>query len=165
MKANKKRHSKPELLVRRMLHSLGYRYRLYARDIPGNPDIVFHRRRKVIFVHGCFWHQHQDARCPLQTHPKSNVHYWKPKLLRNRQRDRINQKRIIAMGWDLLIVWECELVDAPSLRRRLKHFLSKLDCESGANGLRLRPGQSESNVAGMLGPGITSFRSQRNLTS
>jgi DNA mismatch endonuclease (patch repair protein) len=123
MRANKKRDSGPELAVRRLLHSLGHRYRLHAPDLPGTPDIVFRNRRKVIFVHGCFWHQHQDIRCPLRGHPRSNAHYWKPKLLRNRERDRINERRIVELGWDSLIVWECELANITSLRTRLVYFL------------------------------------------
>src|SRR5262245_31323677 len=111
MKANKKRNTRPELIVRRLLHSLGYRYRLHARDLPGIPDIVFRTRQKAIFVHGCFWHQHQDPRCPLRTHPTTNTYYWKPKLRRNRQRDRKNEREIIELGWRSLTIWECELQD------------------------------------------------------
>lgn len=125
MKANKKRNSGPELVVRKLLHSLGYRYRLHERELPGNPDIVFRGRQKVIFVHGCFWHQHQDARCPLQTHPRSNTHYWKPKLLRNRQRDRVHERQIADMGWAYVVVWECELSNPLRLKQRLVAFLGK----------------------------------------
>src|ERR1700675_4657801 len=124
MRANKKRDSAPELIVRRLLHSLGYRYRLHARDLPGSPDIVFRGRHRAIFVHGCFWHQHQDARCPLRTHPKSNTHYWKPKLLRNRARDRANERALADMGWQLRTIWECELLDLRPLKQTLERFLA-----------------------------------------
>jgi DNA mismatch endonuclease (patch repair protein) len=123
MKANKKRDTKPELLVRKLLHSLGYRYRLHARDLPGNPDIVFRARRKVIFVHGCFWHQHQHPNCNLRTHPKSNLSYWRPKLRRNQERDIENDRKIAALGWRAAIVWECELSDPLALEKRLRRFL------------------------------------------
>jgi DNA mismatch endonuclease (patch repair protein) len=123
MRANKKRDSGPELTVRRLLHSLGYRYRLYGRDLPGNPDIVFRSRRKAVFVHGCFWHQHQDPRCPFRTHPKSNMHYWKPKLLRNQERDRATERRLADMGWRSEVVWECQLRDLKRLREILATFL------------------------------------------
>jgi len=123
MKANKKRDSKPELFVRRLLHALGYRYRLHARDLPGSPDIVFRSRHKVIFVHGCFWHQHPDARCPLRTHPRSNIQYWRPKLSRNRERDKENEKKLADIGWTYLTVWECELKEPAVLRARLVKFL------------------------------------------
>jgi len=125
MRANKKRDTGPELAVRKLLHALGYRYRLHARDLPGNPDIVFRKDRKIIFVHGCFWHQHQDARCPLRTHPKTNAHYWQPKLVRNRERDKSNERAIADIGWRSLVVWECELRDPNSLEGRLMAFLSK----------------------------------------
>ena len=124
MKANKKRDTKPELLVRKLLHSLGYRYRLHARDLPGNPDIVFRTRRKVIFVHGCFWHQHQHPNCHLRTHPKSNLSYWRPKLRRNQERDIENQRKIAALGWRIVVIWECELGETRTLEKRLRKFLS-----------------------------------------
>lgn len=127
MRANKNRDSSPELLVRKLLHSLGYRYRLHARDLPGNPDIVFRSLRKAIFVHGCFWHQHRSPSCPLQSHPKTNLYYWKPKLLRNRERDRATEKQISKMGWSLLVIWECELRDLNLLRQRLLAFLEGRD--------------------------------------
>jgi DNA mismatch endonuclease (patch repair protein) len=126
MRANKKRDTGPELIVRKLLYSLGYRYRLHALDLPGKPDIVFRSRRKVIFVHGCFWHQHEDARCPLRSHPRSNVHYWGPKLARNRERDRENERKIAEIGWSVLVIWECELSNIQSVQKRLGPFLSKL---------------------------------------
>jgi DNA mismatch endonuclease (patch repair protein) len=124
MRANKKRDTRPELVVRRLLHALGYRYRLHARNLPGNPDIVFPSRRCVIFVHGCFWHQHQHSSCPLRSHPRSNLSYWKPKLFRNRLRDASNQGRIAQIGWRTFVVWECELQHIRSLEKRLVRFLA-----------------------------------------
>lgn len=123
MKANKKRDTRPELTVRKLLHALGYRYRLHAHDLPGNPDIVFRSRRKVIFVHGCFWHQHQDRFCPLRSHPKTNVQYWRPKLLGNRQRDRRNERQLAKLGWRSLTIWECEIQELDDLKQRLWSFL------------------------------------------
>lgn len=124
MRANRKRDSGPELFLRSLLHSLGYRYRLYARELPGSPDVVFRSRRQVIFVHGCFWHQHRDPKCPLRSHPKSNVHYWAPKLRRNRERDLINERSLAKLGWKQLTIWECELGDIDALTHRLASFLS-----------------------------------------
>lgn len=125
MRANKKKDSRPELAVRQALYRLGYRYRLHAHDLPGNPDIVLRGRKMVIFVHGCFWHQHQDSRCPLRSHPKSNTHYWRPKLLRNQERDRENEKRVAQIGWRSLTIWECELGNLPAVEEKLSRFLSK----------------------------------------
>lgn len=124
MKANKKKNSRPEIAVRQALYRLGYRYRLHARDLPGNPDIVLRRRKKAIFVHGCFWHQHQNSRCPLRSHPRSNIHYWRPKLLRNQERDKENKKKIAEIGWRSLIIWECELNNILSVEKKLQRFLS-----------------------------------------
>jgi DNA mismatch endonuclease (patch repair protein) len=124
MRANKKRDSGPELSVRKLLHGLGYRYRLHVRDLPGNPDIVFRKRKKVLFVHGCFWHQHQSSRCSLQSHPKTNVHYWGPKLIGNRERDRANECKIAEIGWESLVVWECEVANKEKLKSKLEAFLS-----------------------------------------
>ena len=125
MRANKKRDTRPELAVRKLIHSLGYRYRLYARNLPGSPDIVFRSRQRVIFVHGCFWHQHNDRQCPLRTHPRSNTSYWGPKLRRNRLRDRSNERAIAKLGWKSLVIWECELGDPSILSRRLIAFLDR----------------------------------------
>jgi DNA mismatch endonuclease (patch repair protein) len=113
----------PEMFVRRLIHSMGYRYRLHQRDLPGVPDLVFASRRKVIFVHGCFWHRH--SRCKLARLPKSRREFWVPKLEGNRKRDRKNQRRLQAMGWDVMVVWECRLSDRDSLRDAVDRFLSK----------------------------------------
>jgi len=113
-------NTKPELLVRRILHRSGYRYLLHAASFPGRPDLVFKSRKKVIFVHGCFWHQHSG--CSDATLPKSRTRFWREKLRRNVERDEEQRRALIAMGWDVLVLWECELAD-PSLSRRLTRFL------------------------------------------
>lgn len=115
--------SKPEMLVRRMAHQLGFRYKLHARDLPGTPDLVFPRLRKVIFVHGCFWHRH--ANCKRTTVPKARADYWQKKFEDNVRRDGISQDSLKAMGWDVLVVWECETMDLRQLEKRLKTHLSK----------------------------------------
>lgn len=115
--------TKPELLVRRLLHGMGYRYRLHARDLPGRPDIVFRGRKKAIFVHGCFWHRHPDPICKLSRLPKTRLDFWFPKLEGNRQRDVTNVERLEAMGWNVLLVWECELRDREQLANKLFAFL------------------------------------------
>lgn len=112
-----------ELAIRRLIHGMGYRYRLHGKGLPGKPDIVFRPRRKVIFVHGCFWHQHPSADCLDGRVPKSNLGYWGPKLERTKQRDANNQDLLLEMGWESLIVWECELRDIPALRARIQGFL------------------------------------------
>jgi DNA mismatch endonuclease (patch repair protein) len=113
--------TQPELAVRRMLHRLGFRYRLHVRDLPGTPDLVFHSRRKIVFVHGCFWHCH--SRCGIAGVPTSNRDYWLPKLKRTRQRDLQNSAKLRRLGWKVLVVWECELSDATKLAARLVRFL------------------------------------------
>src|SRR5438874_5086801 len=115
--------TKPETLVRRLVHSLGFRYRLHSARMVGRPDIVLRRLRKVIFVHGCFWHRHGKA-CILTRWPKSRLDFWKPKLQSNRKRDRMNQKKLRDSGWDVLVIWECELRDKKRLRSRLVRFLN-----------------------------------------
>ena len=115
---------KPELLVRRLLHGLGYRYRLHRVDLPGKPDIVFASRKKVIFVHGCFWHGHDDPNCvDGRRKPKSNLDYWLPKLARNKARDEQQQRELKANGWSVLAVWECETKDQQKLEKKLTTFL------------------------------------------
>jgi len=113
--------TKPEMRVRRLVHALGYRYRLHGGRLPGRPDLVFKSRRKVIFVHGCFWHRHEG--CALCRMPKSRLRFWKPKLNANRERDLANQDRLTELGWDYLIVWECELRDMDVLASRVSSFL------------------------------------------
>jgi DNA mismatch endonuclease (patch repair protein) len=113
----------PELSVRRLLHEMGYRYRLHRKALPGKPDIIFPARRKVIFVHGCFWHQHADSSCKITRVPKSRLEYWRPKLARNQERDKANIQELRKLGWKVLILWECEIEDVPRLRSALVSFL------------------------------------------
>lgn len=122
MAAIKGKDTGPEMLVRRMLHRGGYRYRLHRRDLPGRPDIVFPGRRAVVFVHGCFWHQHKAKECRARP-PKSNLDYWLPKLQRNVERDAKNMEALAAAGWRVLVVWECEVRDKEALSRKLIEFL------------------------------------------
>lgn len=110
----------PEMSVRRLLHSLGYRYRLYRRDLPGTPDIVFPARRKVIFVHGCFWHAHG---CRIGRPPKSRPEFWGPKLSRNRTRDLESAARLRQSEWDVLTVWQCQTKNIEELTHKLLSFL------------------------------------------
>lgn len=115
------KHMRPEITVRKLVFGLGYRYRLHAKDLPGHPDLVFRPRKKVIFVHGCFWHRH--AHCALARMPKSRLEFWEPKLEGNRQRDEKNSRALAREGWKVLTIWECELTDTDSLGRRIRRFL------------------------------------------
>lgn len=115
--------TKPEMAVRRLAHSLGYRYRVHRKDLPGKPDLVFGPRRKVIFVHGCFWHQHDLGSCLDGRPPKSNSAYWNPKLERNVERDVAHAAALEADGWEVLTIWDCETRDMPTVRSRLVEFL------------------------------------------
>jgi len=111
----------PEMKVRRLVHSMGYRYRLHVAKLPGRPDLVFSRLRKIIEVRGCFWHRHVHC---IDSHiPKSRIEYWRPKLARNQRRDRQNEKKLRADGWDVLIVWACELEDVRAVARNISKFL------------------------------------------
>ena len=121
MRANKAKDTKPEVAVRRMLHAIGYRFRLHRRDLPGTPDIVFPSRRKAIQVHGCFWHQHEG--CRRANVPAARPEYWGPKLARNKKRDREVQARLEALGWEVLTVWECEVADIHAVTERAVAFL------------------------------------------
>jgi len=113
--------TKPELTVRRILFGLSYRFRLHARDLPGRPDIYFRSRKKAIFVHGCFWHNHEG--CSIGHIPKSRSTYWETKFSANRERDERNNKALIETGWKVTTVWECELRDQERLARKLEGFL------------------------------------------
>jgi DNA mismatch endonuclease (patch repair protein) len=113
--------TKPEMLVRRMVHGAGYRYRLHVRNLPGKPDLVFPARRKVVFINGCFWHRHRD--CLLARLPKSRTEFWTEKLERNRARDERNVTALRELGWRVLTVWECEIRDPAALMRRIEAFL------------------------------------------
>lgn len=123
MRRIRSRGTELELAVRRLVHSMGYRYRLHRNDLPGCPDLAFSRRKKVIFVHGCFWHQHKDPNCKIARVPKSRPEYWLPKLQRNVERDALHQIRLRKMGWDVLVVWECQTKDRQILADRIKDFL------------------------------------------
>ena len=116
------RDTKPELVVRRLLNRMGYRFRLQAKELPGRPDIVFRPRQKAIFVHGCFWHRHG---CQKTTTPKSNVAFWDAKFARNVERDSNAVNDLEAAGWGVMVVWECETVDEDGLVKRLQTFLGK----------------------------------------
>ena len=115
--------TKPEMIVRRLAHGMGYRYRLHYRNLPGIPDLVFPRLKKVLFIHGCFWHRHPDPQCKLARLPKSRLDFWKPKLEANRQRDIANQIKTRDLGWKVLVVWECEIRDKEQLENKLVKFL------------------------------------------
>lgn len=119
MRAIRSKDTKPEIFVRRVVYALGYRYRLHRRGLPGKPDLAFIGRRKAIFVHGCFWHQHEN--CREASKPKSNGGYWGPKLAKNVERDARNLQALHDAGWKTFVVWECDMAD---LNSRLTAFLS-----------------------------------------
>lgn len=121
MRAVKSKDTAPEMRVRRLAHRLGYRFRLHYASLPGKPDLVFPSRRKVIFVHGCFWHRHSCARGSRA--PVSNATYWLPKLARNAARDRSNTAALRALGWRSLAIWECQLKREDKIASRIRAFL------------------------------------------
>jgi DNA mismatch endonuclease (patch repair protein) len=120
MAAVKSKDTVPEMIVRRLIHALGYRYRLHVRNLPGTPDLVFSSRRKVVLVSGCFWHGHTCGRCRL---PASHREYWIGKIERNKRRDRKSRRALRHLGWQVLTVWECQLRDLADLKRRVRIFL------------------------------------------
>ena len=117
----KSKDTKPEMAVRRLLHGLGYRYRLHRKDLPGRPDLTFPSRRKVVFVNGCFWHSH--ANCAKVRMPSSNTEFWLAKLKRNSERDELNLSLLKESGWTPMTIWECELVDLDAVATSLVAFL------------------------------------------
>ncbi|MFH0825096.1 MAG: very short patch repair endonuclease [Pseudomonadota bacterium] len=122
-------NTRPELLVRSILHRMGFRFRLHRKDLPGRPDIVLPRLRKVIFVHGCFWHGHEG--CPRAARPACNQEFWDRKLSGNLERDRRNMAELKALGWDPLILWTCETRDPKRVEELLTRFLAPVDNSDG----------------------------------
>jgi DNA mismatch endonuclease (patch repair protein) len=118
----KGKNTKPELLVRSMLHKMGYRFRLHRKDLPGNPDIILPKFKKVIFVHGCFWHGHD--KCKRSKRPSTNREFWNEKLNKNIDRDKRNNEELNNKGWESLIVWTCEIKDKELLKQKLTDFLA-----------------------------------------
>lgn len=120
MRSVKSKNTRPEIIVRQIIYSLGFRYRIHRKDLPGSPDIVFPGRKKAIFVHGCFWHWHG---CKRSRMPKTNSEYWEAKIQRNQERDKRNCTALADIGWQALIVWECELKDKSTLEKKLVQFI------------------------------------------
>lgn len=114
--------TRPEIAVRKLVHRLGYRFRLHRPDLPGRPDIVLPRHMKIILVHGCFWHGHD---CRLASKPKSNGEYWSAKIMANKNRDAKNLAALQAAGWQVLEIWECEIRRGEGIEEKVKHFLDK----------------------------------------
>ena len=123
MRAVKSEDTAPEMMVRRYVHSLGYRFRLHRKDLPGKPDLIFPRLNSAIFVHGCFWHGHD---CPRGARlPKENAEYWHRKIGRNAERDKKTLRLLRSLGWNVLVIWECELrKDEGTSERKIKRFLA-----------------------------------------
>ncbi len=121
MRAVKSKNTGPELLVRHLLHANGYRYRLHAKNLPGCPDLVFPGRKKIVFIHGCWWHGHDCTRGSRI--PNTNTDYWIKKVVRNRARDLASRRQLQSDGWRVLALWECELRDEGSVLKRLVQFL------------------------------------------
>jgi DNA mismatch endonuclease (patch repair protein) len=122
MQAVKSKDTGPELVVRRLLHAMGYRFRLHRKDLPGRPDIVLPKYRKAIFINGCFWHGHG---CTKGRPPKSRLDYWRPKLESNVKRDRTKREQLETLGWGTFVVWQCETKNVDSLAKRLRAFVDE----------------------------------------
>jgi DNA mismatch endonuclease (patch repair protein) len=116
------KNTTPERVVRKLAHGLGYRFRLHRSDLPGKPDIVFPKLRKIVFVHGCFWHRHPG--CPKSSVPKTSVDFWTSKFERNQERDRKNHVELLSLGWDSCVIWECETKQPECVVGRLVDFLN-----------------------------------------
>ena len=117
MSAIKSKNTKPEIAVRKLLHSMGYRFRLHRKDLPGSPDIVLPKYKTVIFVHGCFWHRHKN--CKYASTPKTRQEFWEAKFRENINRDKLNQENLSSKGWKIIIVWECETKNIENLRDKI----------------------------------------------
>lgn len=122
MRKIRKTSTKPEMVVRRIAHRLGLRFRLHRRDLPGTPDLVLPKRGAVVMVHGCFWHQHSG--CRLARQPKTRLDYWLPKLARNQERDGVARARLEALGWQVHVIWECETRDEALITARMRGLLA-----------------------------------------
>lgn len=123
MRSIKSKDTKPELLLRRALHKAGYRYLTHLKELAGKPDIVFTKRKKIVFVHGCFWHKHS---CKVGHIPKTHLDYWGPKLQRNVERQAASEATLLADGWKVLVVWECELKEFETTLQRVIDFLGPI---------------------------------------
>ncbi len=123
MSAIKSKNTKPEIAVRKLLHSMGYRFRLHKKDLPGSPDIVLPKYKTVIFVHGCFWHRHQN--CKYASNPKTRREFWEKKFKENIERDKKTQEKLKNLGWKTNIVWECEVKNREILILKLEEILRK----------------------------------------
>ena len=132
MQAVKQKNTGPEIAVRRLLHAMGYRFRLHIRELPGRPDIVLPRRRAAIFVHGCFWHTHG---CPKGRPPKSNLKYWLPKLEQNSRRDQAKSRQLRSLGWRVIVIWQCELADLDAVAVRLQEVLEAREPDITSSGM------------------------------
>ncbi|WP_082665029.1 very short patch repair endonuclease [Sphingopyxis sp. H115] len=122
MRGSKGKDTRPEIAVRRVLRRLGIGYRLHRNDLPGRPDIALIGRKKAIFVHGCFWHQHGDLTCPIVRRPSSNSGFWSRKFEKTRERDIRNERALVGTGWSVLTLWECETLGS-DLEAKLRSFL------------------------------------------
>ena len=121
MSAIKSKNTKPEIKVRKVLHSMGYRFRLHSKDLPGSPDIVLPKYKTVIFVHGCFWHRHEN--CKYASHPKTRKEFWENKFKANVKRDKEIQEKIKNIGWQSVVIWECETKNIDDLKEKLIDFI------------------------------------------
>lgn len=126
MQAIKSKNTKPEMVVRRLIHEMGFRYRLHGKNLPGKPDLVFSTRKKVIFIHGCFWHAHSNPECKISRVPKSNEEFWIPKLEATSIRDRKHITELQSLGWKSLVIWECEIKNKDILIKNITKFLHDL---------------------------------------
>lgn len=121
------KNTRPEVAVRRLLHRLGYRFRLHRRDLPGKPDVVLPKWRTAVLIHGCFWHRHEG--CPNTRTPKSRLDFWTAKFDENVRRDKLARDKLESLGWRVLVVWECELRDVGKLTDRLENFIKGPSCD------------------------------------